>query len=183
MGKKDKIYKERAKGVSKMGANCRILGSIDKYNRQLVEMGHDIVLGGESEIVLHGPIRPYRTNTKVIIEDYVWIGRRCLILPGVCIGRASIIGAMSLVCNDIDSYVIAAGNPCKKIRKLKPLELLRTRAIKKDKKLLGLLGTNHWTWDSLTMDDIKDLFGYGSDCCYDNKINLDSMSRVSEVLE
>lgn len=167
MSKKDK-HKirdyEKTKGVSKIGENCRIFGEIDKHNRHLVEMGNNIIIGNNSMIVLHGPIRPYRENNKIILEDFVWIGRRCIILPGVRIGRCSIIGAMSLVCGDIPSYSVAAGNPCKVIRRLKALELLRTFVIKKERKILGEVQPD---WSLLTMDDVKEIMGFGTDNCFD----------------
>ena len=47
------------------------------------------------------------------IGDNVWIGGDVTILPGVKIGEGSIIGAKSLVSNDIPAGVIAFGNPCK----------------------------------------------------------------------
>lgn len=54
----------------------------------------------------------------ITIEDDVWIGAHCLILKGVTIGARSIIGAGSVVTKSIPSDCIAAGNPCKVIRKL-----------------------------------------------------------------
>lgn len=56
---------------------------------------------------------------EVNIKDNVWIGGNVIILPGVTIGENSIIGAGSIVNNNIPSDVIAAGNPCKIIRKIK----------------------------------------------------------------
>ena len=152
--KKDKKHKKedreakKSRGVAKIGDDCRLLGEIDRHNRHLVEIGKKVILGGESLIVLHGPIRPYREYNKVILEDYAWIGRRCVLLPGIRIGRCSVIGAMSLVCKDVPSYVVAAGNPCKMIRKLTALELLRSFVVKKERKMLGESQPN---WDILTM--------------------------------
>jgi acetyltransferase-like isoleucine patch superfamily enzyme len=54
--------------------------------------------------------------SQVTIKDYVWIGRRVLILPGVTIGKAAIIGAGSIVSRDVPDYAVAAGNPAKVIR-------------------------------------------------------------------
>jgi maltose O-acetyltransferase len=51
----------------------------------------------------------------VIIEDYVWIGARAMILPGVRIGTGSVLGAASTVTKDIPDYSIYAGTPAKKI--------------------------------------------------------------------
>jgi len=53
---------------------------------------------------------------EVCIKDNVWIGESVTILPGVTVGRASIIGANSVVTKDIPEYSIAAGNPAKVIK-------------------------------------------------------------------
>ena len=55
-------------------------------------------------------------NSKVIIEDDVWIGYGSIILSGVKIGQGSIIAAGSLVNKDVESYSIYGGMPAKKIR-------------------------------------------------------------------
>jgi acetyltransferase-like isoleucine patch superfamily enzyme len=52
------------------------------------------------------------------IEDNVWIGMRCIILPGVKIGEGSIVAAGSLVRSDVPAYAIVAGNPAKKVADL-----------------------------------------------------------------
>ncbi len=61
---------------------------------------------------LAGQTRP------VIIEDDVFIGMNCLILKGVTIGAASVIGAGSVVTRSIPPGVIAAGNPARVVRKV-----------------------------------------------------------------
>ena len=53
----------------------------------------------------------------ITIEDDVWIGTNVTILAGVTIGRGSVIGAGSVITKSIPPYSIAAGNPCKVIRK------------------------------------------------------------------
>lgn len=55
----------------------------------------------------------------ITIEDEVWIGANVTILPGVRVGRCSVIGACSLVIDDVTPYSIYAGIPAKKIRDLK----------------------------------------------------------------
>lgn len=64
---------------------------------------------------------PYITDvlTKdetIHIEDEVWIGANVTILPGVTIGRCSVIGAGSVVSKDVEPYSIYAGIPARKIR-------------------------------------------------------------------
>lgn len=57
-------------------------------------------------------------GAPIVIEDNVWIAANVLIGPGVTIGHDTVIGAGSVVLHDIPSGVLAAGNPCKVIRKL-----------------------------------------------------------------
>ena len=52
----------------------------------------------------------------VEIGDYVWIGARALILPGVRVGEGAVIGAGAVVTRDIPPYAIAAGNPARVIK-------------------------------------------------------------------
>lgn len=57
-------------------------------------------------------------SAPIVIEDDVWIGAHSIVLKGVTIGARSIIGAGSVVTKSIPADCIAAGNPCKVIRKL-----------------------------------------------------------------
>ena len=67
---------------------------------------------------------PLNTITKdinhrdldVVIGDEVWVGGNVTILSGVTIGSGAIIGAGSVVTNNIESYSINVGNPCRKIK-------------------------------------------------------------------
>lgn len=47
----------------------------------------------------------------VIIEDYVWIGSRVTILPGVTIGKGAVIATGAVVTRDVDPYTIVGGVP------------------------------------------------------------------------
>jgi maltose O-acetyltransferase len=60
-------------------------------------------------------------SAKIIIEDEVWIGANVTILPGITVGKCSIIGAGSVVTKNIDSHSIYAGVPANKIRSLEDL--------------------------------------------------------------
>lgn len=59
----------------------------------------------------------FSKRRQIIIEDDVWIGARVTILPGVKIGKGSIIGAGSVVTRDVLDYTIIAGNPAREIGK------------------------------------------------------------------
>lgn len=60
------------------------------------------------------PARPIR------IGHNVWIGFDACVLPGVTIGAGSVIGARSVVVEDVPSYSVAVGNPARVIRQLEP---------------------------------------------------------------
>ena len=54
----------------------------------------------------------------IMVGDNVWIGTNVSVLPGVTIGSNVVIGAGSVVNRNIPDGVIAAGNPCRVIRKI-----------------------------------------------------------------
>ena len=54
----------------------------------------------------------------ITVGNRVWIGANVSVLPGVTIGDDTVIGAGSVVNKDIPSGVVAAGNPCRVIRKI-----------------------------------------------------------------
>lgn len=56
-------------------------------------------------------------DKSVIIEDNVWLGEFVTVLPGVVIGRGSIIGSNSVVSRSIPPYCIAVGTPARVIKK------------------------------------------------------------------
>jgi len=52
----------------------------------------------------------------IFIKDYIWIGRRAIVLPGVTIGKCAIIGVGAVVSKDIPDYAIAVSNPAKVVK-------------------------------------------------------------------
>lgn len=57
------------------------------------------------------------TIKEVCVEDGVWLGQRVCVLPGVKIGKHSIIGANSVVTHDVPEYCMAVGAPAKVIKR------------------------------------------------------------------
>lgn len=55
---------------------------------------------------------------SVYIGENVFIGDDVIVLKGSSIGRNSVIGAGSVVSGNIPENVVAAGNPCKVLRRL-----------------------------------------------------------------
>lgn len=61
-------------------------------------------------------------EAPIVIADEVWIGANVVILPGVQIGRCSVIGAGAVVTEDVEAYCVYAGVPARCIRRLKQEE-------------------------------------------------------------
>lgn len=55
-------------------------------------------------------------SKPVSIEDNVWLGEFVSVLPGVTIGKGTIVGANSVVSKSLPPYVIAVGTPAKPIK-------------------------------------------------------------------
>lgn len=56
---------------------------------------------------------PTLTHSPVLIRDDVWLGCRSMILKGLTIGPGAIIGAASVVVNDVQAKCAVAGHPAK----------------------------------------------------------------------
>jgi acetyltransferase-like isoleucine patch superfamily enzyme len=94
-----------------IGRNCTLSGEITIMDSN----GHDADPAARSARKPPKPedIRP------VIIRDEVWIGRQCLIFPGVKIGEGSVISAGSVVRTHVPPYSVVAGNPARVMFRLK----------------------------------------------------------------
>jgi len=58
-------------------------------------------------------------SADITVDDEVWIGANVTVLPGVHIGKCSVIGAGSVVTKDVEPYSVYAGVPARKIRDLR----------------------------------------------------------------
>jgi acetyltransferase-like isoleucine patch superfamily enzyme len=98
---------------------------------KLISIGRNCILSGDVTIMdsnahdtdpaarsAHKPPKPEDVR-PVIIRDEVWIGRHCIIFPGVKIGEGSVISAGSVVRTHVPPYSVVAGNPAKVMFRLK----------------------------------------------------------------
>lgn len=53
------------------------------------------------------------TKPVTVIEDDVWVGARAIVMPGVRIGRGSIVGAGAVVTKDVAPFTVVAGVPAR----------------------------------------------------------------------
>jgi maltose O-acetyltransferase len=60
----------------------------------------------------------WEAQEPVTIEDNVWLGGGVIVLPGVTIGRDTVVGAGAVVTKDLPAGVLAVGNPARVVRGL-----------------------------------------------------------------
>ncbi len=90
-----------------------------------VTIGNNVFVGPNCGFYTAGhPIDAEQRNSgleyakPIKIGSDVWIGGNVCVLPGVTIGDNTVIAAGSVVSEDIPSGTVAAGNPCKPVRKV-----------------------------------------------------------------
>ncbi|GAB3528822.1 sugar O-acetyltransferase [Arthrobacter monumenti] len=88
-----------------------------------ISIGRDCQIGPNVQLLTPThPVDPKPRRDKleaaepITIEDNVWLGGGAIVLPGVTIGKNSIIGAGAVVTKDIPANVIAVGNPARVLR-------------------------------------------------------------------
>ncbi len=109
---------------TKIGKNVFINSCCRFQDNGGIEIGDKTMIGPNVTIVtLNHDISPETrinaTPKPVKIEENVWVGADCTILPGVTIGKNSVIGAGSVVTKDVPDNAVVAGNPAKLIKKIK----------------------------------------------------------------
>jgi acetyltransferase-like isoleucine patch superfamily enzyme len=85
---------------------------------------------------IHENPREKREVDTIVIEDDVMIGFGATLLSGIRVGRGAIVGAGSVVLQDVPPYTVVAGNPAKTVSRRFPEERVEAHEA-------GLEG---WSW-------------------------------------
>jgi serine acetyltransferase len=106
-----------------IGKGCGIVG------HERIEIGDDVFTGHQVYITdaNHGyddpdlPIgRQFAPPRPVRIGSGSWLGHGSIVLPGVTIGRHVVVGAGSVVTDDLPDFTLAVGNPARVVRATSP---------------------------------------------------------------
>ena len=90
-----------------------------------ITIGNHVMLG--PRVCLYTAAHPLSSEVRdtgleygkpITIGNSVWIGGNVIVNPGVTIGNEVVIGAGSVVTHDLPDGVIAAGNPCRVLRRI-----------------------------------------------------------------
>ncbi len=92
-------------GHIEIGDNCIIGPNV------VFRTSDHVFLSKEIPIIKQG----HKPGT-IIVKDNVWIGANVILIGSVTIGRGAIIGAGSVVTEDVDDFAVVVGVPAKKIR-------------------------------------------------------------------
>ncbi len=113
-----RIHYYRIMGAS-IGKGCFISSHayIDS-RRGKISIGDNVSIAGGSYILSHTGFRPNMEGQETVIEDNVRIFVNSVVLPGVRIGRNSIVGAGSVVMRDVPPNVVVQGNPARVVQHL-----------------------------------------------------------------
>lgn len=129
------FYCDYGKHIS-VGSNVIININCTFVDCNKIEIGNNVLIASNVQIytathstnVNERLVEDWDSNSKspyfrtyalpVKIEDNVWIGGGVIILPGVTIGKNTVIGAGSIVSKSIPENCVAVGNPCRVIRKI-----------------------------------------------------------------
>lgn len=90
-------------GPIRIGADCQICPGV-----QLLTATHPIAPGPRRDKV--------EGSAPITLAENVWLGGGAIVLPGVSIGKNTVVGAGTVVTRDLPADVVAVGNPARVIR-------------------------------------------------------------------
>lgn len=121
----------RLRGVT-MGQDCYIdpAAIIETAYPENVTLGNDVRVTAGAIIMTHIKGPHYLRDRgfvpvvlqPVVLEDHCFIGVNAVILPGVTVGRASVVASGAVVTANVPPLTMVAGNPAKVVRRFSEVE-------------------------------------------------------------
>ena len=102
-----------------LGKNSVINQKCRLDNRGSIKIGDNVSISSEVCILTADhdlQSKEFKGRTRpVVIEDYVFIGTRAMVLPGVTLGKGSAVAAGAVVTKNVEPFTVVAGVPAKPI--------------------------------------------------------------------
>ncbi|MCW3018797.1 MAG: hypothetical protein JWN10_1105 [Solirubrobacterales bacterium] len=122
------LYTSGSRALLEIGDGTRMSGHCVLSAVHHVRVGRSVLLSRNVYIADHRhgvamldmPIlaQDLETIHAVTVEDDAWLGQNCVILPGVTVGKGSVVGANSVVRDDVPPRTVAVGAPARVVRRL-----------------------------------------------------------------
>jgi len=111
----------RWRGVN-MGRNVEIgyMVILDNRRPEMISIGDNVFITAMSVVLTHDLSQKNASNTEIVgkveIGEGAFVGMNCTIMPGVKIGKNSIIGSGAVLTKDTEDNSVYAGVPAKRIK-------------------------------------------------------------------
>jgi acetyltransferase-like isoleucine patch superfamily enzyme len=122
--------KQQFNPILKIGNNVQVTASLQVYAMKEIIIDDNVLFAanvfisdgfhGYSRIDVAYKDQPISDLESIHIGEGSWIGQNVVIMPGVSIGKFSIVGANSVITKSIPAYCIAAGVPARIIKRWDP---------------------------------------------------------------
>ena len=115
-----------------IGSGTKISGTCVLSAVRSVVLGENVLLARNVYISDH--IHSYRDTSRPVHEQGLdkvapvrigagaWLGQNVVVTPGVSIGRGSVVGANSVVLEDLPDFSVAVGSPARVVKRFGPAE-------------------------------------------------------------
>jgi acetyltransferase-like isoleucine patch superfamily enzyme len=106
-----------------IGRNAYVAGEVS-IGKNVMFGANATVLAGDHIFAVRGKsprfIKPHpgQNSKPITIEDEVWIGANVTVLGGVIVGIGAVVGAGSVIVEDVCPFTVSVGNPCRPVRRL-----------------------------------------------------------------
>jgi galactoside O-acetyltransferase len=96
-----------------------------------ITIGNGVMIAPTVTLTTTGhPVHPERRvdfarfSEPIVLEDKVWVGSNAVIMPGVRVGRGSVVGAGSVVTRDVPPMTVVVGVPARVVRTITDADLI-----------------------------------------------------------
>jgi len=115
---RSRIAYYRFMGVS-IGKNCYVSSCAHlDVRRGKVTIGNNVKIASGSYVLGHTGREPLKEGQETALEDNVRVFVNAVVLPGVRVGRNSVVGAGAVVARDVPPNVLVMGNPARVVKNL-----------------------------------------------------------------